>query len=125
MAIIIKTSDPRLLLNTVRDSIVRTEIKGWLKHEKRDLFTYAVEPYSGKAWFHSRILPGELRFDIIFPARCIQRKEYYAIAHEKMLGMLLSHFMENIVHIEVTIENVERDAEEIKQFKSKRSEYGF
>jgi hypothetical protein len=39
--------------------------------------------------------------------------------------MLLSHFMEDIVHIEVTIENVERDAEEIKQFKLKRSEYGF
>ena len=85
---------------------MRAEIKGWLKHEKRDLFTYALEPYTGKAWFHTRVLPGELRFDIIFPARTIRRKEYYAIYHEKMLGMLLGHFQENIVHIEVTVENV-------------------
>lgn len=107
MAIIIRTLDPRQLLNIVRDSIVRAEIKGWLKHEKRDLFTYAVEPHVGKAWFHSRILPGELRFEIIFPARCVRRKEYYAIGHEKMLGMLLGNFVEKIVHIEVTVENVE------------------
>ncbi|WP_276360212.1 hypothetical protein [Daejeonella sp. H1SJ63] len=52
---------------------MRAEIKGWLKHEKRDLFTYALEPYAGKAWFHTRVLPGELRFDIIFPARTIRR----------------------------------------------------
>lgn len=110
MAIIIRTVDPELLLSTVRDSIVRTDIKGWLKHEKRDLFTYALEPYARKAWFHSRILPGELRFDIIFPTRCIRRKEYYAICHGKMLGMLLGHFLEEITHIEVTVENVEHDA---------------
>jgi len=105
MAIIIRTADPELLLSNIRDGIVHMKIKGWLKHEKKDLFTYASEPYSGKAWFHSRVLPGELRFDIIFPARSIQRKEYYAIGHEKMIGMLLTYFMGNVMHIEVTVEN--------------------
>ncbi len=109
MAIIIRTAFPDLLLSKVRNAIVYAEIKDWLKHEKKDLFTYALGPHASKAWFLSRIYPGELRFGIIFPARCVRKKEYYAIYHGKMVGMLLSYFQEDMEHIGVTAGKTEPD----------------
>lgn len=99
MAIIIGTAQPDLLLKKVKQAIITSEIKNWLKHEKKDLFSYSTGPYALKAWFIGRVHPGELHFDIIFPMKCSKKKEYYAIYHGRMIGMILAHFDEDIDHI--------------------------
>lgn len=103
MAIIIGTAQPELLLQKVKKAITTSEIKNWLKHEKKDLFSYSTGPYALKAWFIGRSQPGELHFDIIFPMKCSKKKEYYAIYHGRMIGMLLAHFDEDMEHIGASV----------------------
>lgn len=104
MAIIIKTSNPEVLLQKLKVAISKEHIKTWLVDEDGD-YSATPDKWKYKAWFRPRKINKEeelLIFGIVKSMEYTLTCEIYGVYHGRFIATLLSHFDDIISHIEIT-----------------------
>lgn len=103
MAVIIKTNNPDELLKKINEEIQNENIDTWLVDDDGD-YTHTPEQWYCKAWMHKISNPEEtsLIFGIVGNKQEKMTKYLYAVYHGRFSEMLLSHFDNEIVKIEIT-----------------------
>ncbi len=91
MAIIVKTENPKELLQAIYEAIDKKEIKTW-ECDRRKWFTHSEGQFSYKAWFKPTVRETSLRFDIVPADKIDLTLIIYAYYHGHFIQMLLSHF---------------------------------
>lgn len=102
MAIIIKTKNPKKLLNSIYRSIDQNKIDTWTYDEDKDL-THSPRQWINKAWLTPKIYVGELRFGIISQNNVPLSWRIYSIYHGRFIEMLLNHFHSDVLKVEATV----------------------
>lgn len=100
MALIIKTKDPKNLLDDLIKAIEEKKIDTWSYNE--GYFTHSPEQWRYKAWFKPHILLGELKFGIYPPKDKSISSSVYAIYHGRFIEMMLTHFDQKFSDIYAT-----------------------
>jgi hypothetical protein len=90
MAVIIYSSTPLAVLNTIRLAISKGEIRTWSADSDGD-FTHTTEQWRFKAWFRPKVLEDRIIFSIITPKNTKMSKATYAMYHGHFVEMLLNH----------------------------------
>ena len=91
MAIIIKTDDPRALLDAIKRAIDRDDVIAW-EYDESDDFTHASDQYGDKAWLRPKLYDNELRFGILGRNESPLSDIEYGVFHGRFIEMLLTHF---------------------------------
>lgn len=102
MAIIIKSNNPQMLLETFVDGINSNEIATWIVDSDND-FTIANAKWAYKAWMRPIIKKESncLVFGIVSSTKHEITKGLYGIFHGRLVATLLSHYDELILSIDI------------------------
>lgn len=97
MALKIKTTNPRDLLDKIKAAINQRRIETWAYTSQNgaDYFSHVTpdKQWQGQAWLKPTIIPTEhLVFNIIRPQNGKVSSAAYAVYHGRFAEMLLGHF---------------------------------
>lgn len=104
MAIIIKTSNPKELINNLNLAISEERIRTWLVDEDGD-YSATPDKWKYKAWFRPHYDENNkslIAFGLVKSMEYTLTCEIYGVYHGRFIATLLSHFDELIRHIEIT-----------------------
>lgn len=101
MAILIKTRQPKVLLNRLNESINNGSILTWQVDAEGD---YTIERMQWRchAWFRPYVRNELLAFGIIQSSNFPMTRQLYGVFHGRFVATLLSHFDDMMEDIEVT-----------------------
>ena len=111
MALIVKTENPKALLQKIYKAIEENTIDTWIFDSDGD-FTHVPEQWNCKAWMHladNTSNDDELIFGIVGNKEKQMTKSLYAVYHGRFSEMLLSHFDTEISEIKITSEKTKYD----------------
>ena len=111
MAVIVKTENPKVLLQKIHKAIDENKIDTWIIDNDGD-FTHVPEQWNCKAWMHKADIASdndELVFGIVGNKQVKMTKLLYAVYHGRFAEMLLSHFDTEIESINITSNKTEYD----------------
>lgn len=91
MAIEVKTSTPKWLLDAIKKAIDEGEIATW-EYDADGDFTHKPDQWRNKAWLSPRVSTGALSFGIVGTKSGDMGKLVYGVYHGRFIEMLLSHF---------------------------------
>jgi hypothetical protein len=91
MAIEVKTSTPKWLLDAIKKAIDEGKTETW-EYDADGDFTHKPEQWRNKAWLSPQVSAGALNFGIIGTKRGGVSKLVYGVYHGRFIEMLLSHF---------------------------------
>jgi hypothetical protein len=91
MAVIVLTTTPAALLQSMKDEIRARSIQTWSVDADGD-FTHTAEQWIYKAWFRPTLHSDRLIFKILTPKGSEMTRSVYAIYHGRFIEMLLRHF---------------------------------
>ncbi len=91
MALIIETTRPQALLNSIKKAIDDKNVETWSYDSDGD-FTHSPEQWKNKAWLRPIVVEGKLKFGIIKPENANVSKLIYGVYHGRFIEMLLAHF---------------------------------
>ncbi len=90
MAIVVTTSDPRLLLEAIKKGTKDRRIETWEYND--GYFTHSPAQWRAQAFFRPNITGEGLVLNIIRPKDRNVSSEVYAVYHGRFIEMLLAHF---------------------------------
>lgn len=103
MAIFVKTLNPNMLVNSIKEKIKDQSIKTWSVDEDGDM-THTAEQWKNCAWIRAKI-ESEKNM-VVFFIICRSDRNLsvvdYAVYHGRFVEMLLTHFDKVCQNIEVT-----------------------
>ena len=105
MAIYIRTTTPKRLLNDIRDNIENNVIQTWSEDDEGD-FTH-VSQWKNKAWFKPYVHEGHLVFGLIGRKDEPMTKFMYGTYHGRFSEMLLTHFDLSIEELQLTPKGID------------------
>jgi len=91
MAVIVRTVEPRALLQLIKQSIKDSGIETWSVDSDGD-FTHTPPQWSNEAWFRPVVQEDRLIFNILTPKSRHLSRTIYGIYHGRFIEMLLTHF---------------------------------
>lgn len=91
MAVIVYTSNPSTLLQSIKSAISEAKVETWSTDADGD-FTHSPEQWRLKAWFRPKIADDRLVFRILSPKNVRMSRVTYAVYHGRFIEMLLNHF---------------------------------
>ena len=91
MAVYARTSNPKGLLDKIKDYNKKRKIESW-KYDADGDFTHIPEQWENKAWFRPNIESERLVFGLLGNKNIEMSKSLYAIYHGRFIEMLLTHF---------------------------------
>ena len=89
MAVIVRTSKPRALLNTMRNACRSSAVEGWSCDEDGD-FTRSSEDMM--AWMRPRVASDRITFSMIGPKGKKVSTTAYAVYHARLIELLLYEY---------------------------------
>lgn len=101
MSIYVKTGNPNKLINDINEKIKNTAIDTWSVDRDGD-YTHTAQQWQYHAWIHPIIEPGRVVFAILGRTSENLSVIDYAIYHGRFVEMLLAHFDQQCISIEVS-----------------------
>lgn len=101
MALIVKTNNPKGLLEAIKKSIDSKSVQTWSYDSDGD-FTHTPDQWKTKGWMRPKVNNGELHFVFLGNKQVTTTKLIYAIYHGRFAEMLLNHFDDSFSRVEAT-----------------------
>lgn len=108
MAIIIKTDNPKSLLQKIKAAIDNGSIETWSYDDDSD-FTHSPDQWKNKAWLRPKIYVNELRLGILKQKDVNLSKLVYGVYHGRFIEMILTHFDGDFITTQATANKTEPD----------------
>ena len=103
MAIVIYTSKPKTLLQSIKSAIDEKKIITWEYDEAGDFtHTTSTEQWENRGWFHPYVSSGILQFGLLGQKKIEMTKGLYGVYHGRFIEMLLTHFDEDFSTVTAT-----------------------
>ena len=114
MAIYVKTSTPRALVQKINQDIHENKIQTWTVDKDGD-YTHAPEQWRNRAWIRPHIEEGRVVFGALCRKDANMTVNEYAVFHGRFVEMLLDNFDHMCMSIEVTPLGTKYDSISIKK----------
>ncbi len=101
MAIFVTTQTPGLLIEEIKEKINDHKIDTWSIDSDGD-YTHNTDQWRNRAWIRHKIESGRVVFYVICRKDRNMSIREYAVYHGRFVEMLLTHFDEECIGIEVT-----------------------